>query len=686
MNNLHRSKHFCRSLLYLALLGASGVQADTLEEVVVTASRVQETLLSSAASLSVLTEQQLERMAAPTLAELMRDLPGVQVSDGGQPGLARIRLRGEESRRTAILINGQAVTDHYEVGTPLTLPPELLQRVEVVRGSGAIMYGSKALSGVVNFITKKGGTEPFQADVTLSHVGATDGEDRFFSVYGNLQGWEYRFAYSDNDHSDRRSARGKVTPSSFNSEDSYAYLGKGFGDHRFEYVFEDYNSSSKIYVEDEVRFSFPFTDFRLDTPKRDRKKHALFYDWDIDNNWLASVEANGFYQRSDRDFLAESDTIWFLRSTRSLSKLDTSGALLQLNFQPLGEHRIQAGLQYTQDKIEQTRYTVTRALAPVFPSGDQLLSDDAKQETSAWFLQDVWRLAPSLSLTSGLRGYHVSSDLDDSDHTVLSPGELSDDSEVVGALAAVWDVTDDAALRLAVSEGYVYPALTQLITGAYAGADYVNPNPGLKPETSTNVEAGLRMRQSGWVIDATAFYTESDDYIDHLSCGASDPCVSAEDRFYQNVGESRAHGVELYVAAEDNASPVVPYASLTWMRRRNEYDQSFSTWDTGVPRWKGRFGARWDIGAIAGVKAWTDAYVRAESDSAVEEPDTVRSAIDDKPGWGTVNLSAGLSFGDRDQHRLVLELINLGDKYYVAASENLPGYERSASVKLTLGL
>ena len=114
-----------------------------LEEIVVTASRTRERLFDSAQSLTVINEAELARATVPSLAELLRDVPGLQVTDSGQPGLGRIRIRGEESRRTSILINSQEVTDHYEVGTPLTLHPAMVERIEVMRGSGSVLYGDR---------------------------------------------------------------------------------------------------------------------------------------------------------------------------------------------------------------------------------------------------------------------------------------------------------------------------------------------------------------------------------------------------------------------------------------------------------------------------------------------------------------------------------------------------------------
>ena len=252
-----------------ALAQPASFEGSMLEEIVITASRTQQRIFDSPASLSVIDREALEHSTAFSLAEVLRDIPGLQVTDSGQAGQQRIRLRGEESRRSAILVNSQEVTDHFEVGTPLSLDPSMVERVEVIRGSGSVLYGSKALSGVVNFLTRKGGTEPLQATVSGSYDTSTDGYTGFASVYGNLDGFEYRLAYSDSDHDERQTPQGEVENTSFDNSNIYLYAGKSFGDSLFEYIYEDYESRSHIFVEEEVKTSFPLTDFYLETPKRD---------------------------------------------------------------------------------------------------------------------------------------------------------------------------------------------------------------------------------------------------------------------------------------------------------------------------------------------------------------------------------------------------------------------------------
>ena len=203
------------------------------------------------------------------------------------------------------------------------------------------------------------------------------------------------------------------------------------------------------------------------------------------------------------------------------------------------------------------------------------------------------------------------------------------------------------------------------LTGAYAGSSYVNPNGDLTPETSINYDVGVRAQRDGLTLDATAFYTESEDYIDHLPCTVEDLCPGARDRIYINIGESRAYGVEVAVSHSGLIAVIEPYASVTWVKRRNEFD-AFSTWDSGIPELSGRLGLRWQ-GEVHWVRAaWGDFYLRGETGSDLKEPGSARAVLEEQSGWVTLNAALGFQFGSPEQYRLSAELANLTDKKYVA--------------------
>lgn len=679
---------FALSLVLLSvaqIAQASSRAPGSLEEMIVTASRYEQRVLDSPASLSVVDQKAVSRSASFALADLLRDVSGVQVTDSGQAGLQRIRIRGEESRRSAILINSMELTDHYEVGTPLTLDLSMLERVEVVRGSGAVLYGSRALSGVVNFITKKGGTKPLQGSVSISYDGASDGWGGFASFYGNVEGFEYRLAYSERDHDERQSPRGEIENTSFDNRNTYLYAGKSFGDQRFEYTFEDYRSSADIFVEEEVRTTFPLTDFALSTPRRDRQRHSLVYTLETDNNWLDNVEFRGFLQASDRLFVTRTETAFFESDINSDSELSSTGGLLQFESSAFVNQRVISGVQYLSDAVDQTRNVDTLSLSPTTPTGIEIIRDEASIDTWAVFVQDEWSATERLTITAGLREYFVEAKLHDSNRSSLASGKLDDDSELIASLGVVYEYGNGLHWRAMASQGYVYPSLLQLATGAYAGSSFVHPALDLKPETSENYEMGMRWQAEYLELDATAFFSTSDDYIHHLPCTEQDQCPGLRDRRYQNIGKSKAHGVEMHVQYSPKMLSLTPYANLSWVKRRNEYAE-FSTWDSGVPEISGVAGVRWAGAAWGADEFWADAYFRGETRSKLTEPGSSRTVVEKKSSWVTLNVSAGVALGAERQYQLVLDLRNLTDKTYVTSAENLYGAERSVALKVSLDL
>ncbi len=656
------------------------------EEITVTGSRIEKALMESPLSLSVVTEKEIQQSTANLAAELLRDIPGVQLSDAGQPGLMRIRIRGEESRRTAILIDGQEVTDHREVGAPLTLDPSMIERVEVVRGAGSVLYGSKAISGVVNFITRKGGTRPLQGTVSGNYNSATTGEALFASLYGNVQGLNYRLAASKSDQNDRQTPVGTIDNTSSDSDSVYAYVGKQFGNHLLELNYDNYNSSTEVFVEEEQRTSPPLVDFRISVPQRDRQKTALFYQGSNLGNILTGVTANLYRQISDRQFntFPSLDLGDFIqdRSIFTSSELTTDGALLQLDWQPHPDHYLITGLQYLDDSVEQDRRAET--LLSISPLVEvEQFSDQASIETIALFAQDEWQISDNVTLALGLRQYWVEGQLDKSDREGLLAGSR-DDAELIGSVALTYSGLENTVLRASVAQSYVYPSLMQLTTGAFAGSSPITPNADLDPETAISWELGARYQSGNWQVDTTVFFNEAEDYIDHVFCNDNDACLpEPRAKIYVNIGESTSYGVETYVARQLLDGHLTPYTSLTWMRRKNEFSNEFSTQDSGIPQWNGTLGLKYDTLLFAAVPLWLDLYLRGESAADEEVPGRRGPVTESNAGWVTYNLAAGTEFGAEGQFRLALELQNLGDKKYSTATENLFAPERSVAVKVT---
>jgi hemoglobin/transferrin/lactoferrin receptor protein len=674
----------------------------SIEEIVVTGTRIKKKPRFHPGSLSVISDHDIQRSMVDGAAELLADVPGVQISDAGQAGSKRLRIRGEESRRIAVLIDNQEVTDHREVGVPLTLDPQMIERVEVVRGASSVLYGSKAIGGVVNFITKKGGYHALQTTTSLSYNDATDGQSEFVSVYGAVNDVDYRFSATSAKNDNRQTSAGEIENTRSNSESVSFYSGFSLSEQqRLELNYVNHKSDAEVFVEQQIRTEFPLIDFSVDVPRRDREKLGLLYQFDDINEYLTKIEFNAYRQISDRQFNTFPTTftptplmsVLVSAAIYTDSTLTTDGALLQSDWRLPADNTLIAGVQYLFDDMEQDRLSITEVTrtipshpmspAPPVQSVNRLQSfSEATMQTLAAFVQDEWSPRENLILTLGARQYWVDAELDDATQTDL-PSDSVEDQQLVVAFSALYTGQDNFVWRFNTSQGYVYPSLLQMATGAYGGSSFINPNGNLAPETSDNIELGMRYFQPRWLLDLTAFYSESENYIDHVPCTLSDNCVnfSRSDRIYQNVGESTNRGLELMLEYEIPESAIQPYLSLSWMERENQYDD-FSTKKTGWPEWSARVGTRYQQ-MLGGHLYWLDTFVRNQSGADELTPNGQDRELKENSGWATINLSCGVSIGDKQQYKAAIHFMNMADRTYREATENVVAPERHVRLKLT---
>ena len=152
------------TLVFAFAFGAQAQEAVELEKTVVTATKTERLIQDVPASISVITSEEIERKGATSVADLLRDVPGVEIMLNSSPASQRVMIRGEASQRTLILIDGQKISENKSMdGAPMLIDPNMIERIEVIKGPASVLYGSEAIGGVVNIITKKAGDKPIQA-------------------------------------------------------------------------------------------------------------------------------------------------------------------------------------------------------------------------------------------------------------------------------------------------------------------------------------------------------------------------------------------------------------------------------------------------------------------------------------------------------------------------------------------
>ncbi len=130
-----------------------------VREVVVSATRTEMDVKDSPASIVIINRQQIEDRKANNLMDVLRDVPGVQFSRSGSVSSnGSVRIRGSESDHVLILIDGKRMStdpSFYNTRELERIRMDDVERVEVVKGPASVLYGSSAMGGVINVITRK---------------------------------------------------------------------------------------------------------------------------------------------------------------------------------------------------------------------------------------------------------------------------------------------------------------------------------------------------------------------------------------------------------------------------------------------------------------------------------------------------------------------------------------------------
>ena len=658
-------------LLGTALSPATAALAETtwinLGSITLIGTGLPTDVLTNPASITIIEGDSLQKKAPVSIATLLRDVPGLHISE---EGIERVAIRGETSRRVASMIDGQKLTDHTNYGQPILVDPTRIERIEVVRGSSSVVSGSRAIGGVINIVTKKGAEGPFQLSATTGYMSATRGYRLSLSGGGTVDlgagALDYRLSYGRMDQGDRHTPDGVLEESEVADSSLALHLGYRTGAHYFGLGTEAYDLSAKVHTGDPA--------FLIDLPHRDLRKVSLFYDGTQLTPWLDLLHLDAYRQTIDREF--SNDVTVATGPGRSMNVLSTSlddqttlGLNLRAEMHFTPDSRSVLGLEYEDDTLASDKVSVTTITPPGIAT-TTLRFDKAKIKTLSIYGQHEIDLSDALTATFGARWYDVTADhLVSTTNGAANPTSSNADSLALGSVGLVWSPDETLALRANLSQGYIYPTLGQLFLTTTGGGITLTGNPDLQPETATTFELGARYDRDGGVIDATIFYTRADDYIATVVTGRTGT--------YQNVDSAVSWGLELYAEQDLGFWNLSAYGSAAAMRRKLIYANGYETFSSGTPLLSGKVGLRkaWETETLSGT---FDLFVQGET--SVDYRDETGAVIGHAGGYGTLNLRADMDLGN--DLSLVAEVNNITDRSY-APYDQMEGAERSVNLFLS---
>ena len=498
----------CGSFSVLNVASAEEVQTFEMDEFVVTASRVATSKVDTPANISVISAEQIAEKNYSDVTEALADVPGVNMLGSGAKGT----INGEDAfmingdKRVLVLIDGRRVNlgASGTAGANFLPPVNAIERVEVLKGGGSALYGSEAVGGVINIITKKGSESGSQ--VTLRAVGGSWGTEQYgLTASGsNNNGLGVFVAASkerrgDFEYKDINGNTQKLINSGYNNESFSVKLDQSIGnDDRVTFAFEHISS------EGGAPFGYQPWSF-TERFERLNNNVSARYDWNetCDNKGYVQVYKN--YQHARFISTYPGNSADFTDTTTGLD--------IQQNVKFSDSNEITFGAEYYKTKV----------------NNDSEYKGERSINNKAIFMEDRWKLNDHWQLNTGLR-YDKHNEFG---------------SELTPKLALNNKINDDSNVYLSWGKVFNAPTTDEL----YYKNAWMQGNPDLKPEKGDVWTLGGNTKLSDNTnISASVFYSVIDDAIDWYTTdtlvdGSTTEYVTS----YKNVNKEKRRGMELSI-------------------------------------------------------------------------------------------------------------------------------------------
>jgi outer membrane receptor for ferrienterochelin and colicins len=510
------------------LWAEEGESVTKLDEIVVTGTRTPHAIKDAPVETVLITREDIEQSNAQTVTDLLKTVPGMSVEGnddifGGASSRARLRGLSFNNGYGLILIDGQRMHGssqsgaHGEYAVGLNqIPVSMIERIEVVKGPSSVLYGSDAMAGVINIITRK---VPKKA---ISGAGAK-------------YGW-YKVSKSLNYYTDA-----VVTPSDYGdsriARTAYAYTGNKINDRMgflLNYAHEDSEGTS--------------------TSPYDNNRDSAMGKFDI----VFSDVASGWVKGEISEFK---------RTTSSVTEEDSYRIAAGMDFSPLENHRLMLkGYHYVDDFSTSSRgghigydqgelqYTWYTKAGHVLTAGtefqrqniDYIMNNSATVgsvtvkttttvqedvDTFSVYLQDEWTLFDKLVLVPGIR-YDNHSTFGDSFNPKLN---------------VLYHLLKDTSLRASVGKSFKSPTIRQLYYDVpfWHSPFWIASNPDLQPEESIGYSVGIEqwLFDNKGMVNLSYFRNDIEDMVVTDTTGQT--YEGAPLYIYENVDEATVQGVEL---------------------------------------------------------------------------------------------------------------------------------------------
>ncbi|VVN98888.1 TonB-dependent receptor [Pseudomonas fluorescens] len=698
--------------------------AINLQQVTISATRQEQSVESVPGTVTVHTREELDRNNVNTIKDLVRYEPGVSVGGAGQRGgISGYNIRGIDGNRILTQVDGVEIPNGFFNGPYAKtqrnyVDPEIIKRVEILRGPASVLYGSNAIGGAVSYFTldpddiiKPG--QDVGARLKTGYSSADESWLKSATVAGRADRFDGLLHYSQRDGHETESygsnngtglARTAANPEDVRASNVLAKIGWNYNDDsRLGLTYEKYKDDRDIDLKS--AYGGPFFNGQPTIP--DRILPGGMYQWRTGNDTVTR-ERFGLEHRFALDSLLVDNVKWSLNHQVAKTDQSTAEFYYPISRQVLRtretlyeekqwvvdaqldkafslgdtEHLFTYGTTLKQQKVTGSRsgngtclavFGSCRVIGAVSPSDVLKKSSDFPDptiNTYSLFAQDQiswdkWTFLPGLRYDYTQLKPHITEEFL---NTVAADGRgtVSDENKtwhkVSPKFGLTYALTDQYTWYGQYAEGFRTPTAKALYGRFENTADgyIVAPNPDLEPEKSKTYETGLRGNFESGSFDVAVFYNKYRDFINEDAITPGDNELTFQSH---NIKHATIKGAEikgrLNLDAFGAPQGLYTQGSVAYAYGRND--------DTGQPLnsinpLTGVFGLGYDQDNYGGLLSWTLVKNKDRvDDSNFKSPDGVSSQFK-SPGFGVLDLTG--FYKVTDDVTVSAGLYNLTDKKY----------------------
>lgn len=477
------------------------------EEIAVSANR-GETGFSPVSVASSVIEPGESVTPPATLTEIVSQIPSV--SENGQGGMFQTySIRGVSRQRVLTLVSGMRIVGERRAGVSASfVDPLLMGSVDVVRGPSSTFWGSGALGGVVQLFPQR--FEGWSVDTGY----ASQGDERYLGLGWGKSGWSLGLAHRAADHAE--APDGEELNTGF--QQTSGTLSKSWGKGRYQYEIEAIASAGR----DIGKSNTDFPDRTTTYPEED---HLLVrFGLRSDSKWSldAWVHPNELATRVVDDEL-ESDLA---------NEAFDLGFNWQRQFTVGGSSSARFGLDYfgrrSVNAVEKTTIVGPQENTQQSVGLEQRTLDDGSQDEAGLYGAAEWNVGKVVIMAGARFSWQRQQN---ADRPATDDSAFTGFAGLVAPLGAGFEVTAN------LGTGLRFPSLSERYFSGVTGRGFVEGNPALDPESSVNIDAGLRWYGQKLFVAGYVFNNDISDYIERIE-------VAEDQLTFVNLTEGTIRGVE----------------------------------------------------------------------------------------------------------------------------------------------